>query len=187
MPSWIHKPHRWASWLIAWRGGNSMACGDSRNRLNGLMPLSSTDGSTGALNNTAAMVKLLPGAVARGWVAQSEADNYVQTVVGTLNSAMDGFSTYVPPRYMNMSTLAPTIAEESSIDAAFMALALHQYKSQSTTAGGLAGAIDALQNRFDFASFSDTMRQMSVGSWPTRRIPTHLRVEPMTGTAASPG
>ena len=128
----------------------------SRNRSNGLIPLSSASGSAGALNNTAAMVKMLPGAVARNWVAQSEADDYVQAVVGTLNSAMDSFSTYLPPRYMNMTTLAPTVAEESSVDAAFMALALHQYKSQSTTSAALSSSINTLQNRFDFSSFSDT-------------------------------
>ncbi len=128
----------------------------SRNRGNGLIPLLSTTNSAGALNNTAAMVKMLPGAVGRGWVSQADADSYVQTVVSTLDTAMNNFSTYLPPRYMNMATLAPTIAEESPIDAALMALALHQYKRLATTPAPLTADIDALQNRFNFAAFSDT-------------------------------
>ena len=57
---------------------------------------------------------------------------------------------------MDMDTLAATIPEESSVDAAFMALALHQYKSLPTTASPLRAAINAVQNRFNFAAFSDT-------------------------------
>ena len=43
--------------------------------------------------------------------------------------------------------------EESSIDAAFIALALHNYKSQPATPAALRDSIDALENRFDFSAF----------------------------------
>ncbi len=127
----------------------------SRNHTNGLIPIGSTTSQTGAMNSTAAVVKMLPGAVRQGWIPQSDADSYMQTLVSSLNTAMSS-STYVPPRYLNMQTLSPAIAEESVIDAAFMALALHQYKTQPSIAPGLADQIDALQNRFNFAAFSDT-------------------------------
>ena len=39
------------------------------------------------------------------------------------------------------------------IDAAFIALALHNYKSQPATPAALRDAIDALENRFDFPRF----------------------------------
>ena len=44
--------------------------------------------------------------------------------------------------------------EESSIDAAFIALALHNYKSQPATPAGLRDSIDALENRFNFSAFA---------------------------------
>ena len=44
--------------------------------------------------------------------------------------------------------------EESSIDAAFIALALHNYKSQPATPTALRDSIDALENRFDFSAFT---------------------------------
>ena len=97
----------------------------------------------------------------QGWVAQADADNYVQTLVNTLDASMNQ-TTHLPPRYFNMNTLAPSINEESSIDAAFMALALHQYKQLPTTSAPLRNAIDQVQNRFNFAAFSDT-QQPTVG------------------------
>jgi hypothetical protein len=127
----------------------------SRNHVNGLIPVGSANGNSGGLNTTAAMVKMLPTAVSQGWVLQTEANDYVSRVVSTLNTTLNS-SNYVPPRYMNLQTLAPTIAEESVVDAAFMALALHQYKNLPTTPVTLSQSIHAVQNRFDFASFSDT-------------------------------
>jgi hypothetical protein len=44
--------------------------------------------------------------------------------------------------------------EESSIDASFIALALHNYKSQPATPAALRDSIDALQSRFDFSAFT---------------------------------
>jgi len=128
----------------------------SRSRTNGLLPANATFADLGALNVTSAMLNMLPGAVGRGWVLQAEADAYVTQLVGTFETIMDR-STYVPPRYVDWVTLAPTgVAEESSVDAAFLALALHQYKSLPTTSTGLRTAIDGLENRIDLAAFSDT-------------------------------
>jgi hypothetical protein len=51
-------------------------------------------------------------------------------------------------------TAAPvTDHEESSIDASFIALALHNYKSQPATPPALAADVDALENRFNFQAF----------------------------------
>lgn len=127
----------------------------SRNHNNGLIPVGSANVGSGGLNTTAAMVKMLPTAVRQGWITQAESDNYVSRVVATLNTTLNS-ANFVPPRYMNLQTLAPTIAEESVVDAAFMALALHQYKGLATTSVGLKNSIDAVQNRFNFAAFSDT-------------------------------
>ena len=44
--------------------------------------------------------------------------------------------------------------EESSIDTSFIALALHNYKSQAVTPVALRDSINALENRFNFAAFS---------------------------------
>lgn len=126
----------------------------SRNRTNGLIPSNSVYADVGALNTTSAVLKMLPGAVGRGWVPKEDADAYVAQLVGTLNTVMNN-SVYLPPRYMDWVTLAPKgIREESSVDAAFMALALHQYKSLSTTSLALRTSIDGLENRFNFAAFS---------------------------------
>lgn len=127
----------------------------ARNRDNGLIPLHNTSGGAGAMNTTSAVLKMLPGAVERGWVTAGDADGYVGTLVGSLNQMMDS-ATYLPPRYMDWVTLAPTIAEESPIDTAFMALALHQYKNQPGISPTLAAEIGSVQNRFDFSAFSDT-------------------------------
>lgn len=127
----------------------------SRNYVNGLIPIGSGSSGIGAMNTTAAMVKMLPAAVQRGWLTASAADAYVQQVVSTMNTAMNS-STYTPPRYMNMTNLSAAINEESVIDTAFMALALHQYKSLPTTTPALAAQIDTVQNRFNLAAFSDT-------------------------------
>ena len=64
-------------------------------------------------------------------------------------------TTFLPTRFLDFVTAAPvTDGEESSIDAAFIALALHNYKSQPTTPVALRDAIDTLENRFDFSAFT---------------------------------
>ncbi len=128
----------------------------SRNRTNGLIPAGSTSAEVAAINTTSSVLKMLPGAVDRGWVTQSQADNYVTQLVGTFHTIMDG-AVYLPPRYYDWVSLAPVWApEESSVDAAFMALAMHQYRSRPATPGGLRSAIQGLLDRFNFAAFSDS-------------------------------
>ena len=66
----------------------------------------------------------------------------------------------MPPRYVDCVTLRPSLLpEESSVDAAFLALALYQYQSLPTTPTSLRAAIVATQRRFDFAPFG------SPGGW----------------------
>ncbi len=96
----------------------------------------------------------LPSAVRHGWVAQADADAYMGQLVATLNTNRNQ-TTYLPTRFLDFVTGAPvTDHEESSIDASFMALALHNYKSQPATPTALHDAIDSLENRFNFAAFT---------------------------------
>jgi hypothetical protein len=126
----------------------------ARNKTSGLVPNTSDNVSIGALNTTTGVVWNLPSAIRRGWVTQSDADAYMGQLVNTLHSNRNQ-TTYLPTRFLDFLTGAPvTNHEESSIDAAFIALALHNYKSQPGTSPALATAIDALQNRFDFAGFA---------------------------------
>ncbi len=126
----------------------------ARNKTSGLIPNSSDNVAIGALNTTTGVVWNLPAAVRRGWVTQTDADAYMGQLVTTLNSNRNQ-ATYLPTRFLDFVTGNPvTDHEESSIDAAFIALALHNYKSQPATPAGLADAIDDLQNRFDFAAFA---------------------------------
>ena len=108
----------------------------------------------GALNTTTGVVWNLPSAVRRGWVSQADADAYMGQLVTTLNTNRNQ-TTYLPTRFLDLVTGAPvTDHEESSIDASFIALALHNYKSQAATPVALHDAIDTLENRFNFAAFS---------------------------------
>ncbi len=126
----------------------------SRDRDNGMLPSISAYANVMALNNTAAMVKLLPGAVDRGWVTRAQADAYVAQIVQSLDTMMDN-ATYLPPRNADRQTLAPNEnMEESSVDAAFMFLSLYQYKALAETPTGLKADIATLLDRFDFAAFS---------------------------------
>ncbi|MGL4511647.1 MAG: hypothetical protein ACRCT8_01040 [Lacipirellulaceae bacterium] len=126
---------------------------DSRSRNHGLIPNTSKDVNVAALNTTAGVLWSLPSAVRRGWVDQPTADAYVAQVATTLDGVRTR-STFLPTRFVNWSNAQPFgNREESSIDAAFVALALHRYKSEPTTSPTLAAQIDAVQNRFDFASF----------------------------------
>jgi hypothetical protein len=126
----------------------------ARNKTSGLIPNSSDNASIGALNTTAGVVWNLPSAVRRGWVTQSDADAWMGQLVTSLNTNRNQ-TTYLPTRFLDLATAAPvTDHEESSIDASFIALALHNYKSQATTSPALSASIDAVENRFNFAAFA---------------------------------
>jgi len=131
-----------------------MALWSARNKNSGLIPNSSDNVAIGALNTTTGVVWNLPSAIRRGWVAQADADAYMNQLVATLNSNRNQ-TTYLPTRFLDLATGNPvTDYEESSIDAAFLALALHHYKSQTATPEVLREAIDSLQERFNFAAFA---------------------------------
>ncbi|HEX4414968.1 MAG TPA: dockerin type I repeat-containing protein [Lacipirellulaceae bacterium] len=127
----------------------------ARNKTSGLIPNSSTDTSVGALNTTTGVVWDLPSAVKHGWVTQTDADAYMGQLVTTLNTNRNQ-TTYLPTRFLDLVTGAPDSShEESSIDASFMALALHSYKD-TTTSPALKTSIDTLENRFNFSVFAGT-------------------------------
>ncbi len=133
--------------------GNSWDCGP-RNKTSGLIPNSSNDVSLGALNTTTGVVWNLPSAIRHGWVTQADADTYMTHLVATLNNNRNQ-TTYLPTRFLDFVTGAPvTDHEESSIDASFLDLALHNYKSQPATPTVLKNSIDALESRFNFAAFT---------------------------------
>jgi hypothetical protein len=126
----------------------------ARNKTSGLIPNSSDNVSVGALNTTTGVVWNLPAAVRRGWVTQSAADAYMTQLVVTLNHNRD-LTTYLPSRMPDLVTGAPVgDHEESAIDAAFLDLALHNYKSQAATPTTLRNDINTLENRFDFSVFA---------------------------------
>jgi hypothetical protein len=125
----------------------------ARNKTSGLIPNSSDNVAIAALNTTTGVVWSLPGAIRRGWVTQGEADAYMGQLVTTLNSNRNQTS-YLPTRFLDLLSGAPvTDHEESTIDAAFIGLALHNYKSQSSSSAAVRDSIDALQERFNFAAF----------------------------------
>ncbi len=130
-----------------------MGLWQARNKTSGLIPNSSDNVSIAALNTTTGVAWTLPAAVRRGWVPQSDADAYMTQLVTSLNTNRNQ-TTYLPTRFLNLATSAPvTDREESSIDASFIALALHNYKTQEATPAELRDAIDALESRFDFSAF----------------------------------
>ena len=89
-----------------------------------------------------------------GLVPQADADRYVEALLHTIGGLLDR-AKYLPPRNVDWITLKPSLLpEESSVDAAFMTLALYQYKSLPSTSPALRTAIDQAQNRFDFSAFS---------------------------------
>jgi hypothetical protein len=125
----------------------------ARNKISGLVPNSSDNTSIGALNTTTGVVWNLPSAIRRGWLSQADADGYMTQLVGSLNANRNQ-TTFLPTRFLDLVTAAPvTDHEESSIDAAFMALALHNYKQQPATPTGLRDSLNQLENRFDFSAF----------------------------------
>jgi hypothetical protein len=125
----------------------------ARSRTHGLMPNNSYQSTDAGTNITSAMLWMLPAAVKHKWLTQSEADEYVAGLTQTIGKLLDK-ARYLPPRNVDWVTLKPSLLpEESSVDAAFLALALHGYKSLPTTSAKLRKAIDATENRFDFAAF----------------------------------
>ncbi|MCC6491857.1 MAG: hypothetical protein IT424_02430 [Pirellulales bacterium] len=126
----------------------------ARNKSSGLIPNSSDHVAIGALNTTTGVVWTLPAAVRRGWVAQADADAYMAQLVTSLNNNRNQ-TTYLPTRFLDLATAAPaTDREESTIDASFMFLALHNYRSQASAPPALQQAIAALEDRFNFAAFA---------------------------------
>ncbi len=126
----------------------------ARSRNHGLIPNNSYQSTDAGLNCTAGVLWMLPSATRRHWIAQDEADRYVQTLLGTIDLLLDR-SHYLPPRNVNWVTLKPSLLpEESAVDAAFLALALHQYKTLVSTAPALRQAIDRTENRFNFSAFA---------------------------------
>ena len=126
----------------------------ARSRSHGMIPNNSYQATDAGLNTTAAVLWMLPAATRRGWVQQADADRYVESLLQTIGGLLDR-AKYLPPRNVDWTTLKPSLLpEESSVDAAFLALALYQYKCLSSTSPALRTAIDRTQNRFDFAAFS---------------------------------
>jgi hypothetical protein len=131
----------------------------ARNRTTGLIYNSSDDANLAAMNTTGGVLWMLPAAVRQGWVTQADADAFAGQVVASLNTNLDANldqSRYLPTRFINPSSAAIPVDlnEESSIDASFIALGLHNYKSQATTPTPLAASIDAVVNRFKFDAFA---------------------------------
>lgn len=126
----------------------------ARNRVHGLLPNNSYQATDAALNTTAAVLWMLPAATARHWVAQSDADGYVELLTRTIDRLLD-HSAHLPPRYADWVTLEPSLLpEESAVDAAFLSLALYQYETLPATPRPLREAIGRTRSRFDFASFA---------------------------------
>jgi hypothetical protein len=125
-----------------------------RDRATGLLPTISAYQDVMATNVTAALVKSLPGAVQRGWIGPTEADSYVQTLVGTLHQMLDK-AHHLPARYVDRVSLdANFYQEESSVDAAILYLALYQYQARYETPAVLRDSIGQVLDRFDFRPFA---------------------------------
>jgi hypothetical protein len=127
----------------------------ARNRVTGLIYNQKDGVGAAALNTTGGTLWMLPAAVRRGWVSQSDADSFAAQVATSLDTNLDQ-STFLPTRFVNPLTagLPGSVNEESSIDASFIALALHNYKMQPTTSPALFAQIDAVQNRFQLNAFA---------------------------------
>lgn len=138
----------------------------ARNRATGLIYNRSDDVGAAAMNTTAGVLWMLPSAVRRGWVGQSDADAFAGQIAASLNTNLnEGSPRFLPTRFINPATAARPggVNEESTIDAAFIALALHQYKSLPSTSPSLAAAIDAVENRFRFDAFATATAGFSHG------------------------
>jgi len=127
---------------------------NARSRRHGLIPNNSYQSTDAGMNTTAGLLWMLPAAVRHQWVTQAEADAYLRLLLGTLDQLLAG-ARHLPPRNVDWATLHPSLLpEESSVDAAFLALALHQYKSSAATPEKLRQSIDDVQERFDFSAFA---------------------------------
>lgn len=130
----------------------------------GALETNAQSGRVMAMNTTASLVKMMPGAIERGWISRSQADAMVARMVTTMNAGLDNQVAmgggYLPARYMDRVTFTPTNPEESVIDGAFMFLALYGYKSSAGVDPALKGAIESLLDRFNFAAF-----QRPGGGW----------------------
>lgn len=126
-----------------------------RNRATGLIYNQKDGVGAAAMNVTGGTLWMLPKAVQRGWASQSDADAFAAQVATSLDTNLD-LTSYVPTRFINPLTagLPGGSNEESSIDSSFIALALHNYKTQPTTSPALAAQIDAVQNRFQLDAFA---------------------------------
>lgn len=126
------------------------------------------------LNTTSAVLWMLPAAVRRSWVSPSDADRYVAALLKSINRLLDR-AAYLPPRNVDWVTMTPSLLpEESSVDAAFLALALHQYKSLPTIPPALRQEIDDTQNRFDFSAFSCPQGWRMAYRYATPERPAHF-------------
>jgi len=144
-----------------------------RNRTTGLIYNRSDDVNVGAMNTTGGVLWMLPSAVRRGWVSQADADAFAGQVASSLNTNLnEGTNRFLPTRFINPATAGRPGGdnEESTIDASFIALALHHYKSQPTTPPALAAQIDAVQNRFQFDAFATPGAGFSHGYRPSQGI-----------------
>lgn len=131
----------------------------ARNRTHGLIPKNSYQATDAALNTTAGVLWMLPAAAQRHWVDQAEADSYAALLTDSVNTLLDR-AAHLPPRYVDWVTLKLSPPhEESSVDAAFLSLALYQYQSLASTPPRLRAAIARTRDRFDFAAFA------SAGGW----------------------
>ena len=125
----------------------------ARSRDHGMIPNNSYQNTDAGLNTTAAMLWMLPAAVRHQWLTQAEADDYVELLTRTVGRLLD-HAKHLPPRNVDWVTLQPSLLpEESSVDAAFLALAMYQYKMLPSTPKTVRKSIDATENRFDFAAF----------------------------------
>lgn len=125
----------------------------SRNRENGLIPAQSGSAAHGGLNVTSAVIKLVPRAIDNGWISRGEGEAYLNLVADSFNRIMDD-ARFVPGRFFNWRTLASeVIAEESNVDAALLALALHRCKNRGDFSQSLRSKLDRLQNRMNFSAF----------------------------------
>ena len=132
-------------WLALW---------GARSRSHGLIPNNSYQSTDAGLNTTAAMLWMLPSAARRHWVEPGEADSYVALLLHTIDRLLDR-AHYLPPRNVDWVSLKPSLLpEESAVDAAFMELALHQYRSLPSTPPPLRDAIARTQARFMFEPFA---------------------------------
>lgn len=140
----------------------------ARSHAHGMIPNTSYQATDAGLNTTAAVLWMLPAAVARGWVEPAEAEAGLEQLADTLGR-LRAQAKYLPARNVDWLSLKPSLLpEESSVDAAFLALALHRCKSQPALRAGLRAALDEVQDGFDFAAFASATGWRMAYRYPTR-------------------